>query len=280
MWRIGQIKKYYSQNAYIDIYDVLRNETEKIFVPGTIYRQIKFPEINSLVGFKRNGEWFRKLEHFNQEFIDLNFHEFNYDLMEYIDSFQSNLISEKFNKLLFEKEKHLLRLKDILLISDIELNKKNFEQEFLVETSYSDYNKVGDDFSVNMSFILTNPNFNKFDLYRLAEDSHKNWSILSYKTSGSINFEYINKMKNSDYSIQKIEILNKVKTNFQLNYYVVDKWKFSQQSNYLNSEIKYKLDKNGFNQTFNNLSSIIESFVGNTNEYFEFERKLFKMDKL
>lgn len=278
MWRIGQIKKYYSQNAYIDIYDVLRNETEKIFVPGTIYRKIKFPEINSLVGFKRNGEWFRKLEPFNQEFINLNFQEFDYELMEYIDKFHSNLINEKFNKLLFEKEKYLLRLKDILLISDIEIDKKKFEKEFLVETTYSDYNKVGDDFSANMSFGLINPNFSRSDLYRLAEDSHKNWSILSYKTSGSINFEYINEKKNSDYSMQKIEILNKIKTNFQLNYYVIDKWKFSEQSIYLNSEIKYKLDKNGFNHTLNNLSLIISSFVQNTNQYFEYERKLLKID--
>lgn len=280
MWRIGQIKNYHDQKAHIDIFDILSNETTKRFVISELYRKQNFPNLNSLICYKLIGPSLRKLELLDYTFVDLNFNELSYETMAYINEFHLDLIDGKFHKLLFEKERLLRKLKEKLSINDIEIDKAEFESDFTVEAIFSEYNNVGDDYYANMRFILQNSNFNSSDLEKLKSESYDNWTILNYRTCGFVDLEYINETKNRNYSDQIIEILNKVKTSYRTKFYVVDKWRFSEKCKYLNSQINYELGKNGYDKTLASLSLIIESYVKDVNEYFEFDRKLINMSNV
>lgn len=274
IWNVGKITGYYKESNFFDILDMSTNETSKVFIPHRAYREKKIPELNSLFAYVRYSSAISTIEVFDENFINLYFNELHFNLMFYINEYHSNLINGTIHKLIFEKEKLLRELKDRLAISDIKIDHKEIESSFTVEVEFHERNKVGDDYSAQMNFILSHPNFTTSQLTWLKRESYDQWNILDYRTCSNVDTKYILEKRNSDYSKQIAVILEKVKATFRTKFTVIDKWEFSGKCKTINTLIQYKLNENGFEHTLATLPYILNSYVLNLNEYFEYNRRL------
>src|SRR5690606_23430768 len=202
------------------------------------------------------------------------FNDLRFDVMSYIDKFHPQLINEKFQKLVYEKEKLIRELKDNLKINDIIVEPSEIVPYFNVNVNYYSHNKVGDDYTAKMQFFLSHPDFTSTDLTWLKIQSYNNWTILDYRACSGIDLDYINKIKEKDYSKEIDNILEKVKATFLKKFSVVDKWIFSEKSKTVDSFIQNIFNEKGFEYTLNNLYSILNSYVSDLREYFKYDRKL------
>src|SRR5690606_13716177 len=124
-WTIGKIIGQYDEKDYFNVLNTETNEITKTLITSRAYKPDQIPKTDLL--FAYTGHNFpekkvfviTKIISFDENFINIHFNDLRFDVMSYIDKFHPQLINEKFQKLVYEKEKLIRELKDNLKINDI-----------------------------------------------------------------------------------------------------------------------------------------------------------------